>query len=168
MSLLKGKIWTSSSTKESLKKRFKSAESDLIQASLQALSALSLTFATTSGPGDAKVRVKRRGGEKKKKKSLEISLRRCCWRALELISEIFKSILEHTMRQQPWELCSIWSRSTGFQASTSSHHDRNSHSALLSAADGRLLNPRVCIEGARQSINHRVDPHKPAKQSAKK
>lgn len=151
-------------TKESLKKRFKSAEPDLIQPSRQTLSAVSLAFATTSGPSMSKY-----VSSGVVAKSSEISLQRGCWRALKLISKILKSILEHTMRRPPRELCGIWSRSTGFLASTSSHHDRNSRSALLGAArDGRLLNPRVCVEGARQSINHRVDPHKLAKQFAKK
>lgn len=150
-------------TKESLKKRFKWAEPDLIQPSRQTLSAVSLAFATTSGPSMSKY-----VSSGVVAKSSEISLQRGCWRALKLISKILKSILEHTMRRPPRELCSIWSRSAGFLASTSSHHDRNSRSALLSARDGRLLNPRVRVEGARQSINHRVDPHKLAKQFAKK
>lgn len=73
-SCLKGKIWTGSLAKESLKKRFTSAEPDLIHPSRQTLSALRLTFAATFGPGDVKVLVKRRVGAKKEKKSLEISL----------------------------------------------------------------------------------------------
>lgn len=174
-SLLRGKIWTSSLTKESLEKRFKSAEPDLIRPSRQTLSALGLTFATTSGPGDVKVRVKRCGGGKKKNKSLEISSQRCCWESFEATNQhdLKVNSRTHNAPASPGnstvsgvDLQVLWRRHRAAAAATATVTQRCS--ALLSAPDGRLLKPRVRVEGARQSINHRVDPRKAAKQFAKK
>lgn len=71
--ILEGKTGTSSSTKESLRKRFKSTGPDLIQP--QRLSALSLAFAAaTSGPDNVTVRVKRRIREKAERLACSIAV----------------------------------------------------------------------------------------------